>query len=94
MNHPILAFPQKINILKTYLTTIGDTYADSFKSDIFLFFNELEDVNENDNTFSFLRLLNSEAAIHKYMDNMISSIVLKYKEDEEHLSDFIYFHTN
>ncbi len=24
------------------------------------------------------------------MDNMISSIILKYKEDEEQLSDFVY----
>lgn len=94
MNHPTLPFPQKINALRTYLNNIGDTYADSFKTDILFVFNELDDVSETDSTFHFLKLLNSMSDIHQYMDNMISSIILKYKEEEEQLSDFIHYYTN
>ena len=40
----MLNFAEKIEILKEYLSEIKDNYADSFKTDIMLYFNEIEDV--------------------------------------------------
>lgn len=82
----------KIKILKDYLIDIKDNYADSFKTDIFLYFNEFDDIQNID--FKFLNELNSKEDIHNWVDNLTSKIVMKFNEDEEQLSEFIFYAIN
>lgn len=88
----MLKFEAKIKILKTYLSDIKDNYADSFKTDILFYFNEFEDVQNLD--FKFLKELTSKEDIHNWVDNLTSKIVMKYNEDEEQLSEFIFYALN
>ncbi len=88
----MLNFAEKIEILKEYLSEIKDNYADSFKTDIMLYFNDFEDVNSED--FKFLSELKSKEDIYKWIDKLTSKIVMKFNEDEEQLSDFIFYTLN
>lgn len=88
----MLKFEARIKILKTYLSDIKDNYADSFKTDILFYFNEFEDVQNLD--FKFLKELTSKEDIHNWVDNLTSKIVMKYNEDEEQLSEFIFYALN
>lgn len=82
----------KIKILKDYLLDINDNYADSFKTDILFYFNEFENIQNFD--FKFLNELNSEEDIHSWVNNLTSKIVMKFNEDEEQLSEFIFYAIN
>ncbi|HTO15893.1 MAG TPA: hypothetical protein VLZ83_08980 [Edaphocola sp.] len=82
----------KIEILKSYLVDIQDNYADSFKTDILFYFNQFENINNID--FKFLSVLNSKKDIHNWVDNLTSKIVMKFNEEEEQLSDFIFYSIN
>jgi hypothetical protein len=88
----MLNFAEKIEILKEYLSEIKDNYADSFKTDIMLYFNDFKDVNSED--FKFLSELKSKEDIYKWIDKLTSKIVMKFNEDEEQLSDFIFYTLN
>jgi len=88
----MLNFAEKIEILKEYLSEIKDNYADSFKTDIMLYFNDFEDVNSED--FKFLSELKSKEDIYKWVDKLTSKIVMKFNEDEEQISDFIFYALN
>jgi hypothetical protein len=88
----MLNFAEKIEILKEYLSEIKDNYADSFKTDIMLYFNDFEDVNSEN--FKFLSELKSKEDIYKWIDKLTSKIVMKFNEDEEQISDFIFYALN
>lgn len=88
----MLNLAEKIEILKEYLSEIKDNYADSFKTDIMLYFNDFEDVNSED--FKFLSELKSKEDIYKWVDKLTSKIVMKFNEDEEQISDFIFYALN
>lgn len=88
----MLNFAEKIEILKEYLSEIKDNYADSFKTDIMLYFNNFEDFNSED--FKFLSELKSKEDIYKWIDKLTSKIVMKFNEDEEQISDFIFYALN
>ena len=88
----MLNFAEKIEILKEYLSEIKDNYADSFKTDIMLYFNDFKDVNSED--FKFLSELKSKEDIYKWIDKLTSKIVMKFNEDEEQISDFIFYALN
>ncbi|MFA5557581.1 MAG: hypothetical protein WDA29_10865 [Flavobacteriaceae bacterium] len=88
----MLNFAEKIEILKEYLSEIKDNYADSLKTDIILYFNDFEDVNSED--FKFLSELKSKEDIYKWVDKLTSKIVMKFNEDEEQISDFIFYALN
>lgn len=83
----MLSFIDKISILENYLSEISENYADSFKTDIAIFLGEFETQNSN---LNFLNSLTSKNEIEDWVNKLTSKIVLKYKEDEEHLSDFIW----
>jgi hypothetical protein len=83
----MLTLTQKITRLQTYLETIEDNYADSFKADIYIY---LGDFEEGNSELDFLTPLNSLLEIQHWVDTLTSQIVLKFKEDEEQLSDFIH----
>jgi len=87
----MLNLEDKIELLKAYLLDVRDNYADSFKTDILFYFNEFENIKENNKQFNFLNRLNSEYEIHNLIDNLTSKIVMKFNEDEEQLSDFIFY---
>lgn len=82
----------KIEILKSYLSEENYNYADSFKTDILLHFNEFDNTQENNIRLNFLKNLKSKEDIRNCIDNLTSKIVMKYNEDEEQLSDFIFYH--
>ena len=42
--------------------------------------------------FRFLNELHAIESIHLWVDNLTSNIVMKYNEDEEQLSDFIFLY--
>lgn len=88
----MLSFTDKISILENYLLEVNDNYADSFKTDILFYFNEFEDVQTDD--FKFLKKLNYKEEIYLLVDDLTSKIVLKFNEDEEQLSDFIFYELN
>jgi hypothetical protein len=87
----MLSFNEKIELLKNYLEDIKDNYADSFKTDILIYFDEFEDIDESDSRLKFLNRLNSKEEIHRWVDNLTSKIVLKFDEDDIGLSDFIFY---
>lgn len=70
---------------------IDDNYADSFKTDITLFLGQFETQNSN---LIFLNNLSSNIEIENWVNNLTSKIVLKFNEDEEQLSDFIFYLLN
>lgn len=87
----MLSFTDKISILENYLLQINNNYADSFKTDITLFLGEFETQNSN---LNFLNNLSSEIEIENWVNDLTSKIVLKFNEDEEQLSDFIFYALN
>jgi len=89
----MLSYDDKIKFLKLYLSDIKDNYADSFKTDILLYFDDFENLQENGIKLNFLKNLNSEEEIYNWINNLTSKIVMKFNEEEEELSDFIFYET-
>ena len=87
----MLGFADKISILENYLLQINDNYADSFKTDITLFLGSFETQNSN---LNFLEDLSSNVEIENWVNKLTSNIVLKFNEEEEQLSDFIFYVLN
>ena len=87
----MLSFEEKISILENYLLQINDNYADSFKTDIALFLGEFETQNSN---LNFLNKISSIEEIENWVNNLTSKIVMKFNEDEEQFSDFIFYALN
>jgi hypothetical protein len=82
----MLPLHQKITHLQTYLESAEENYADSFKAGIAIY---LGDFEEGNSELDFLTKLNSKQEIEQWVDTLTSKIILKFKEDEEQLSDFI-----
>lgn len=87
----MLSFTDKISILENYLLQINDNYSDSFKTDIALFLGEFITKNYN---LNFLNNLYSKVEIENWVNQLTSKIVLKFNEEEEQLSDFIFYALN
>ncbi|MBB6002805.1 hypothetical protein HNP25_001457 [Arcicella rosea] len=68
------------------MNSIQDNYADSFKTDILFFFDEL---NESNQHLTFLNKLESFVEIEDWVDRLTSRIVLKFDEETEQLNDLI-----
>jgi hypothetical protein len=90
----VLSLLQKIKILEANLLDIKDNYADSFKPDILIYFNEFQNIEENKNMFIFLEKLKTKEEIQNSIDSLLSKIVIKYNNEEEQLSDFIFYTLN
>lgn len=87
----MLSFLDKTTILDNYLSQNDDNYADSFKTDISIFLGEFEIQNSN---LNFLKNLSSKEEIENWVNKLTSKIVLKFNENEEQLSDFIFYALN
>lgn len=78
---------KKVKILENYLTQTPDNYRDTFKTDIYLFFNE--DFTNNNPMLEFLDTFHKESEIRNWVDLVTSQIVLKFDEEVESIGDFI-----
>ena len=87
----MLNHEDKVKVLKAYLFDSKESYADSFKTDILFYFDGLDTIKEDNTKLNFLENLNSKQDIHNWVDNLTSKIVMKYNEEEEQLSDFIFY---
>lgn len=83
-----MTFLQKINHLEKYLNQVEENYADSFKQDIIIYFNE--DFSEENQQLIFLNNLNTTEEIESLIDNLTSQFVLKFDENQESENDFIH----
>lgn len=79
---------EKIKELENYLIQPSQNYRDSFKTDIYLFFNE--DFSTSNPLLNFLDNLDSHVEIKKWVDHVLSQIVLKFDQEEEGIGDFIW----
>jgi|GEM_PF-421378 len=82
-----MTFEEKIRNLQTYLSQVDDTYRDSYKTDITLFFND--DFRAENPLLSFLNNLNDKNEITKWVDEVTSKVVLKFDEEFEDIGSFI-----
>ena len=87
----MLSIVDKMTILESYLSQNDDNYTDTFKTDISIFLGEFEIQNSN---LNFLKNLSSKEEIENWVNKLTSRIVLKFNEDEEQLSDFIFYTLN
>ncbi|GEC79393.1 hypothetical protein [Flavobacterium aquatile] len=78
----------KIHHLENYLNKVEQNYADSFKQDILIYFNE--DFSEENQQLIFLNNLNTTEEIEALIDNLTSQFVLKFDENQESENDFIH----
>lgn len=86
-----MTLPQKILHLQQILLQPEENYADSFKADIIMYFND--DFSAANNQFEFLNHLNSQQDIQNWVALVTSKFVLKFNPDEESENDFIAFYT-
>jgi len=56
-----------------------------------MFFSEFEEYNQS---LSFLNFLNSEDEIIDWVNSLTSKIVMKFDEENDQLSDFIFYAIN
>lgn len=83
---------EKIDFLKNILESKEENYADSFKQDIVIYFDD--DFTLSNKTLSFLNTLNSFDEIEQWVDRLTSKFVLKFDSEVEQESDFIFQYIN
>ena len=87
----MLSFAEKISYLENYLSQNEENYADSFKTDIAVFLGDFENQNTK---LNFLENLSSKQEVSVWVNNLTSKIVLKFDEENEQLSEFIFYTLN
>lgn len=83
-----MTFFEKIQYLETFLNLPEQNYADSFKQDILIYFNE--DFSEENQQLIFLNNFNTTEEIETFVDNLTSQFILKFDENQESENDFIH----
>jgi hypothetical protein len=83
-----MIYSKKVDVLESYLKEPSQNYRDSFKTDLYLFFNE--DFTEDNPLLTFLNTLESPGEIIQWVDRVTSYIVLKFDEEDEQLDDVIW----
>ncbi|MNJ88902.1 hypothetical protein D3C87_64600 [compost metagenome] len=78
-------FTEKITRLKSCLETVDNSYADSFKAEMLLYFG---DFNPKDPKLFFLHDLDFEEEIINWVNRITSLIVSKFEEEEEMFGEF------
>lgn len=79
---------KKIEYLEQLLNQTEENYADTFKADITMFFDD--NFSEENSQLQFLDSLNSEQEIKNWVDKLISRFVMKFDSEFETENDFIY----
>ena len=83
-----MTFFEKIQHLETCLNLPKENYADSFKQDVAIYFNE--DFTENNKELEFLNNLNTKEEIVYFVDKLTSRFVMKFDSEFETENDFIH----
>lgn len=83
-----MTFVQKIKTLESYLNLPEQGYADTFKQDIIIYFEE--DFTEKNKELEFLNNLNTKEEIVNFIDKLTSRFVMKFDSEIETENDFIY----
>ena len=79
---------EKIECLEQLLNQTEENYADTFKADITMFFDD--NFSEENLQLLFLDNLNSEQEIENWVDKLTSRFVMKFDSEFETENDFIY----
>ncbi|MFE3847182.1 hypothetical protein ACFX5D_04265 [Flavobacterium sp. LB3P45] len=79
---------EKIKYLEQFLNQPEENYADSFKADIIMFFDD--DFSKENSQLLFLGYLNSKRDIENWIDKLTSRFVMKFNSEFETENDFIY----
>lgn len=79
---------EKIEYLEQLLNQTEENYADTFKADITMFFDD--NFSEENPQLQFLDNLNSKQAIENWVDKLTSRFVMKFDSEFETENDFIY----
>jgi hypothetical protein len=82
-----MTYKEKIRVLESCLNEKPKNYRDSFKSDLYLFFNE--DFSDENPFLEFLNNYENSSEIEEWVDLVTSQIVLKFDEEFEQIGDFI-----
>ncbi len=82
-----MTFAQKIKTLESYLNLPEQSYADSFKQDIIIYFEE--DFTENNKELEFLNNLITKEEIANFIDRLTSRFIMKFDSEIETENDFI-----
>lgn len=78
---------EKAEILENYLSQEPENYRDTYKTDIYLFFNE--DFTKENPLLTFLDSFENKNEIENWVDFVASQIVLKFDDEFEQIGDFI-----
>ncbi|MDO8317150.1 MAG: hypothetical protein Q7T12_06480 [Flavobacterium sp.] len=79
---------EKIEYLEQLLNQTEENYADTFKADITMFFDD--NFSKVNSQLLFLDNLNSEQEIEIWVDKLTSRFVMKFDSEFETENDFIY----
>jgi hypothetical protein len=83
-----MTFPEKIVYLEKLLNQSEENYADTFKADIIMFFDD--NFSEENSQLLFLDNLNSKQEIENWIEKLTSRFVMKFDSGFETETDFIY----
>ncbi|RTY76071.1 hypothetical protein EKL97_12170 [Flavobacterium sp. LS1P28] len=78
----------KIEYLEQLLNQTEENYADTFKADITMFFDD--NFSEENSQLLFLDTLNSKQEIENWIEKLTSRFVMKFDSESETENDFIY----
>ncbi|MFV8338919.1 hypothetical protein ACNQGL_06560 [Flavobacterium sp. LB3P21] len=79
---------EKIEYLEQLLNQTEENYADTFKADITMFFDD--NFSEENSQLLFLDNLNSKQEIENWIEKLTSRFVMKFDSGFETENDFIY----
>lgn len=79
---------KKIEYLEQLLSQTEENYADAFKADITMFFDD--DFSLENSQLFFLDNLNSKQEIENWIEKLTSRFVMKFDSEFETENDFIY----
>jgi len=82
-----MTFTEKIQYLKNLLYQPKENYADSFKQDIVMYFED--DFTIENIQMQFLNQLNTAEEIKNWIEFITSQFVLKFDAEQESEKDFI-----
>lgn len=82
-----MTIQKKIDLLELILSHT-ENYADSFKADIIMYFED--DFKHTNEQLMFLNMLNSKEEIENWVDTLTSRFVMKFDSEFETENDFIY----
>jgi hypothetical protein len=79
---------EKIEYFEQFLNQPEENYADIFKADIIMFFDD--DFSNLNSQLLFLENLNSKRDIENWINKLTSRFVMKFDSEFETANDFIY----